>query len=98
MPAIDRNCQSQDITIEQAKSELKQLVNSPDTQLVIDYAALVQKEFAAIEQFVYDNKAHHEDIGALYDTIEAKYGIDPAPSSTATWMARCTLLLRLAEG
>ena len=78
MPAIDRNCLSHDIAIVRAKSELKQLVGSPNTQLVSDYTALVQKEFVMIEQFVYDNKVPREDIGALYDALKAKYGIDPA--------------------
>lgn len=78
MPVIDRNCLSHDIAIERAKIELKQLVNSPNTQLVSEYTALVQKEFTVIEQFVYDNKAPNEDLGALYDALKAKYGIDPA--------------------
>lgn len=78
MPVLDRNCLSHDIAIERAKNQLKQLVNSPNTQLVNEYTALVQKEFAVIEQFVYDSKVPDQDIGALYDALKVKYGIDPA--------------------
>jgi len=49
---VDRNCLSYDIAIERAKNKLKQLVASPNTQLVNEYAALIRKEFDAIEQFV----------------------------------------------
>ena len=78
MPIADRNCLSHDIAVERAKSELRQLVNSPNSQLVSEYTALVQKEFAIIEHFVYDNKVPHENIGELYDALKEKYGIDPA--------------------
>lgn len=78
MAAIDRNCLSRDIAIKRAKEELEQLVKSPNTQLVNEYTALVQKECSAIEQFVYEDKVPHEDLGALYDALKARYGIDPA--------------------
>ena len=78
MPAVNRNCLSHEIAIERAKSDLKRLVESPNTQLVGEYTALVQKEFSVIEQFVYDNKISPVDIGALYDALKTKYGIDPA--------------------
>jgi len=77
MPVLDRNCLSHDIAIERAKNQLRQLVNSPNTQLVNEYTSLVQKEFAAIEQFVYAGKFPDQDIGALYDALKAKYGISP---------------------
>jgi hypothetical protein len=76
LPIAERSCLPHDIAIERAKNELKQLVRSPNTQLVSDYTALVQKEFAIIEDFVYDNKVPHEDIGALYDALKEKYGIE----------------------
>ena len=78
MTQADRNCLSHDIAIERAKNKLKQLVSSPNTQLVNEYTVLVQKEFAAIQEFVYDSKIPHEDMGELYDSLKAKYGIDPA--------------------
>lgn len=74
---VDRNCLSYDIAIERAKNKLKQLVASPNTQLVNEYAALMRKEFDAIEQFVYNNKTPPEDIEKLDDALKAKYGIDP---------------------
>lgn len=74
---VDRNCLSHDIAVERAKNQLKQLVNSPNTQLVNEYAALVQEEFALIKQFVYDDKVPVQDIGALYDALKTKYGINP---------------------
>jgi hypothetical protein len=77
MPVLDRNCLSHDIAIERAKNQLKQLVNSPNTQLVNEYTALVQKEFAVIEQFIYGDKVPDQDIGALYDALKTKYGISP---------------------
>ena len=77
MSALDRNCLSHDIAIERAKNQLKQLVNSPNTQLVNEYTALVQKEFAVIEQFVYDGKVPDQDVGALYDALKTKHGISP---------------------
>ena len=52
MPVVDHNCLSHEIAIERAKSDLKQLVSSPNTQLVNEYTALVQKESAVIEQFI----------------------------------------------
>ena len=55
--SIDRNCLSHDIAVERAKNQLKQLVNSPNTQLVEEYTALVREEFAVIEKFVYDYAA-----------------------------------------
>ena len=73
---IDRNCLSYDIAIERAKNQLKQLVSSPNTQLVNEYSALVRREFAAIEQFVYNNQVPRDDMGELYDTLKAKYGIN----------------------
>jgi hypothetical protein len=76
-PAVDRNCLSHDIAIERAKNQLKQLVSSPNTQLVNEYTALIRKEFAAIEEFIYENKISHQDMGELYDALKAKYGIDP---------------------
>jgi len=77
MPVAERNCLSHDIAIQRAKNELKELVGSPNTQLVNEYTSLVQKEYAAIEQFVYNNKVPHEDAGELYDALKTKYGIDP---------------------
>ena len=74
----DRNCLSHDIAIERAKNKLKQLVNAPNTQLINEYTMLVQKEFAAIEGFIYDNKIPHDNMMELYDALKAKYGIDPA--------------------
>lgn len=74
---VDRNCLSHDIAIERAKNQLRQLVNSPNIQLVNEYTALVQKEFAVIGQFVYDGKVPDQDIGAFYDTLKTKYGISP---------------------
>jgi hypothetical protein len=76
MPAAERNCLSHDIAIQRAKNELKQLVGSPNTQLVNEYTALVQKEYAAVEQFVYNDKIPNEDVGKLYDALKTKYGID----------------------
>lgn len=75
---VDRNCLSHDIAIERAKSGLKELVGAPNTQLVNEYTALVQKEFTLIEQFVYGDKDPHEDIGVLYKALKTKYGIEPA--------------------
>ncbi len=78
MPSsVDRNCLAYDIAIERAKNKLKQLVVSPNMQLINEYAALVRKEFDAIEQFVYNNKVPSKDIGKLDDALKAKYGIDP---------------------
>ena len=74
--SVDRNCLSHDIAIERAKNQLKQLVSSPNTQLVDEYTGLVRKEFTAIEKFVYDNEVPHENMGELYDALKAKYGID----------------------
>jgi hypothetical protein len=77
MPSpVYRNCLSHDIAIDRAKNKLKQLVDSPNTQLVNDYAALVRKEFDEIEQFVYHNKALPEDINKLDELLKTKYGID----------------------
>lgn len=76
MIQADRNCLSHDIAIERAKNKLKQLVSSPNTQLVNEYTALVQKEFAAIEGFIYDSKIPQEDMIGLYDALKTKYGID----------------------
>ena len=76
--SIDRNCLSHDIAVERAKNQLKQLVNSPNTQLVEEYTALVREEFAVIEKFVYDSVVPHKNIAELYDALKAKYGIDPA--------------------
>ena len=75
MPVLDRSCLSHDIAIDRAKNQLKQLVNSPNTRLVNEYTALVQKEFAAIEQFVYGDKIPDQDSRAKYDELKAKYGI-----------------------
>jgi hypothetical protein len=77
MPAAERNCLSHDIALQRAKNELKQLVGSPNTQLVNEYTALVQREYAAVEQFVYNDKIPGEDTGKLYDALKTKYGIDP---------------------
>jgi hypothetical protein len=77
MIQADRNCLSHDIAMVRAKNKLKQLVSSPNTQLVNEYTALVQKEFAAIEGFIYDSKIPKEDMMGLYDALKAKYGIDP---------------------
>lgn len=76
-PPVDRNCLSHDIAIERAKTTLKQLVASPNTQLVNEYAAMVRTEFDAIEQFVYNNKTPPEEIEKLDEALKAKYGIDP---------------------
>lgn len=78
MAQADRNCLSHDIAIERAKNKLKQLISSPNTQLVNEYTTLVRKEFVAIEDFVYKSKIPNEDMGELFDTLKAKYGIDPA--------------------
>lgn len=94
MPVAERNCLSHEIAIQRAKNELKELVGSPNTRLVNEYTSLVQKEYAAIEQFVYNNKIPHEDAGELYDAMKTKYGIDPIPSSAATSVTRCMLLLK----
>jgi hypothetical protein len=75
-PQVDRNCLSHDIAIERAKNKLRQLVGSPNTQLVNEYASLVRKEFDAIEQFVYNNKTPPEEIEKLDEALKAKYGID----------------------
>ena len=77
MTQADSNCLSHDIGIERAKNTLKQLVSSPNTQLVNEYTALVQKEFAAIKDFIYDSKIPHEDMKQPFDALKAKYGIDP---------------------
>lgn len=77
MPTVDRNCLSHDIAIERAKNQLKQLINAPNTQLVNEYTALVQREFATIEQFVYEDKVPDQDTAALFDALKAKYGISP---------------------
>jgi hypothetical protein len=77
MPAAERNCLSYDIAIQRAKTELKQLVGSPNAQLVNEYTALVQREYAAVEQFVYNDKIPSEDADKLYDVLKIKYGIDP---------------------
>lgn len=78
MPSpVYRNCLSHDIAIDRAKNKLKQLVDSPNTQLVNEYAALVRKEFDEIEQFVYNNKMPPEGIDKLDSALKAKYGIDP---------------------
>jgi hypothetical protein len=98
MPTIDRNCLSHAIAIERAKSELKQLVSSPNTQLVSEYTALVQKEFAIIEQFVYDNKVPHEDIGALYDALKEKYGIDPATELSSYVSDKMHIIVEAGRG
>jgi hypothetical protein len=98
MPAIDRNCLSHDIAIDRAKSELKQLVSSPNTQLVSEYTALVQKEFAVIEQFVYDNKVPREDIGALYDALKAKYGIDSATELSSYISDKMHIIVEAGRG
>lgn len=76
-PQIYRNCLSRDIAIERAKSKLKQVVASPNSQLVNEYAALIRKEFDAIEQFVYNNKTPPKDMDKLDEVLKAKYGIDP---------------------
>lgn len=77
MPSpVDRNCLSHDIAIERAKNKLEQLVDSPNTRLVNEYAALVRKEFDEIEQFVYNSKMPPEEIDKLEDALKAKYGID----------------------
>ena len=77
MPAFDRNCLSHDIAIQRAKNQLRQLINSPNTQLVNEYTSLVQREFATIEQFVYEDKVPDHDTAALFDALKAKYGISP---------------------
>ena len=77
MPAAERNCLSHDIAMQRAKNELRQLVGSPNTQLVNEYAALVQREYEAVEQFIYNDKIPNEDAGKLYDALKTKYGIDP---------------------
>lgn len=74
---LDRNCLSHDIAIERAKNKLRQLVGSPNTQLVNEYAELIRKEFDAIEQFVYNNQSPPKDIDKADDALKAKYGIDP---------------------
>lgn len=77
MPSpVDRNCLSNDITIERAKNKLKQLVDSPNSQLVNEYPALIRREFDEIEQFVYNNKTPPEERDKLDDALKAKYGID----------------------
>jgi hypothetical protein len=78
MAQADHNCLSHDIAIERAKNKLKQLISSPNTQLVNEYTTLVRKEFVAIEEFIYESKVPHGDMGELFDTLKAKYGIDPA--------------------
>jgi|SRR5579884_2419093 len=76
LPSVNRNCLSHDIAIERAKNQLKLLINSPNTQLVEEYTALVRKEFSIIDRFINNNEVPREDIGALYDDLKAKYGID----------------------
>jgi hypothetical protein len=98
MPVADRNCLSHEIAIERAKSELKQLVSSPNTQLVSEYTALVQKEFALIERFVFDNKVPPEDIGALYDALKAKYGIDPATELSSYVSNKMHIIVEAGRG
>lgn len=98
MPAPDRNCLSHDIAIERAKSELKQLVGSPNTQLVSEYTALVQKEFDAIKQFIYSNRVPREDIGALYDVLKAKYGIDPATELSSYVSDKMHIIVEAGRG
>ena len=77
MTAFDRNCLSHDIAIERAKNQLKQLINAPNTQLINEYTALVQREFAAIEKFVYEDKVPDQDTAPLFDALKSKYGISP---------------------
>jgi hypothetical protein len=98
-PALNRNCLSHDIAIERPKNQLKRLVSSPNTQLVNEYTALVRKEFAEIEQFIYENKIPHHDMGELYDALKAKHGIDPTAelSSSTSATRSCTLLLKQEE-
>jgi hypothetical protein len=66
-----------DIAIERTTNELKQPVGSPNTRLVHEYTALVQREYSETEQFVYNSKIPDEDAGKLYDALKTKYGIDP---------------------
>jgi hypothetical protein len=98
MPITDRNCLSHEIAIERAKNELKQLVRSPNTQLVSDYTALVQKEFAMIEKFVYGSKVPHEDMGALYDGLKEKYGIDPATELSSYVSDKMHIIVEAGRG
>jgi hypothetical protein len=98
MPVLDCNCLSHDIAIERAKNQLKQLVNSPNTQLVSEYTALVQKEFAAIEQFVYHGKVPDQDIGALYDALKTKYGISPNTVLTSYVSYKMHIIVEAGRG
>ena len=98
MPATDRNCLSHDIVIERAKSELQQLVASPNTRLVGEYTALVQKEFAIIEQFIYNNKLPREDVGARYEALKAKYGIDPATELSSFVSDKMHIIVEAGRG
>jgi len=98
MPVVDHNCLSHEIAIERAKSDLKQLVSSPNTQLVNEYTALVQKEFAVIERFVYRSKVPHEDIGALYDALKTKYGIDAASELSSYVSDKMHIIVEAGRG
>lgn len=70
------DCFPYDICIDRAKNMLKKYVASPNSQIVNEYAALVQKEYATIEQFVYNNKAPQEDMGKLFDELREKYELN----------------------
>lgn len=98
MPVVDRSCLPHDIAIERAKNQLKQLVNSPNTQLVNEYTALVRKEFAIIEQFVYEGKVFDQDAGAFYDALKAKYGIDPATELSSYVSDKMHIIVEAGRG